>query len=561
MLDAAQRRNAGSVTLPDWGQALEWRDHLILTALGIGLLGLLIALLSPLNYPFANDTAGYLQEARNWLRGEGFLRGTDWNDITREWAAFPLFPPGFAMAIAGLSKLGLSLPQAALAAAWLSWLLLLPAISYALRPLVGRWAAMAIAVLAVSSPGFVEYGYLALSDAGMTLLSVLSLGILIRQNYRQSECWQAILLSGFLAGCAYSLRNAAAVLPLTVITYLGLSLLARQTDWLTILRTGLIWGSGFALLAFPLFFYNFHTFGSIQPYFSAHGGVEFGVVKAFRVSLWSLLLDLSAWRRVADMAWSIVAMALLLLPATLLLLWAGWQRWQRSAPVVRSALLLLSLYATLGFALVVWGRSHFDWVEVTLTRQLMPYSWAILAGIAWALQTDTPGGNGSSRTRTLLLLGALLVAGRLGSIQIDLHREADIRAAVDTHGYMAAARLFPDSVLTNCIKQNTRHDHDLMNLLKSLPDRAHIVSNQAQLLSLETGRHIRSFDPTAKNLTELAALRRQIGDRMVVLAMLPTNAILRSGQAGTWQDETLLQIPSGYRILMRTPTVLVISLP
>jgi hypothetical protein len=553
-------RNAVSAPVPDWGQALEWRDHLILTALGIGLLGLLIALLSPLNYPFANDTAGYLQEARNWLRGEGFLRGTDWTDITREWAAFPLFPPGFAIEIAGLSKLGLSLPHAALAAAWLSWLLLLPAISYALRPLVGRWVAMAIAILAVSSPGFVEYGYLALSDAGMTLLSVLSLGILIRQSYHQSACWQAILLSGFLAGCAYSLRNAAAVLPLTVIAYLGLSLLTRQSNWLTTLRTGLIWGGGFALLAFPLFFYNFHTFGSIQPYFSAHGEVNFGAIKAFRVSLWSLLLDLSAWRAMADMAWSIVAMALLL-PATLLLLWAGWQRWRRSAQAVRSALLLLSLYAGLGFALVVWGRSHFDWVEVTLTWQLMPYSWAVFAGIAWALQTDTPQENGSSRTHTLLLLGALLAAGRLGSIQIDLHREADIRAAVDAHGYMAAARLFPDSVLTNRIKQNTRHDHDLMNLLKSLPYQAHIVSNQAQLLSLETGRHIRSFDPTARNLTELAALRRHIGDRMVILAMLPTNAILRSAQADTWQDETLHQISSGYRILMRTPTVLVISLP
>lgn len=554
-------RNAVSTPMSDWGQALEWRDHLILTAVGIGLLGLLIALLSPLNYPFANDTAGYLQEARNWLRGEGFLRGTDWSDITREWAAFPLFPPGFAMEIAGLSKLGLSLPHAALAAAWLSWLLLLPAISYALRPLVGRWVAMAIAVLAVSSPGFVEYGYLALSDAGMTLLSVLSLGILIRQNYRHSACWQAILLSGFLAGCAYTLRNAAAVLPLTVIAYLGLNLLAKPSNVLSVLRNGLVWGSGFALLAFPLFFYNFLTFGSIQPYFSAHGGIDYGVIKAFRVSLWSLLLDLSAWRRVADMAWSILAMTLLLLPATLLLLWSGWRRWQRSAQAVRSALLLLSLYTGLGFALVVWGRSHFDWVEVTLTRQLMPYSWAVFAGITWALQTDTPQGNGSGRTRTLLLLGALLAAGRIGIIQTDLHREADIRAAVDAHGYVAAARLYPDSVLTNRIKQNTRHDRDLMNLLESLPDKAHIVSNQAQLLSLETGRHIRSLEPTASNLTELEALRRHIGDRMVILAMLPTNAILRSGQADTWQDETLRQFPSGYRILMRTPTVLVISLP
>ncbi len=200
---------------------LEWRDHLILTCLGAVLLGVLISFMLPVQYPFANDTTGYLQEAQNWLHGEGLLRGTGWSDTARDFSVFPLYPPGFSLVIGGLSKLGLSLPHAALTASWLAWLLLLPAIAYTVRPLVGRWPAMVIAVLAVSSPGFIEWGYLALSDAGMTLFSVLSLGILLRQDCNRNGNWHAILLSGLLAGCAYSLRNAAAVLPLTVIAYLG----------------------------------------------------------------------------------------------------------------------------------------------------------------------------------------------------------------------------------------------------------------------------------------------------------------------------------------------------
>ncbi len=133
----------------------EWRDHLLLTLFGMGLLGAIITLMLPLYYPYSNDTPGYLQEALNWLDGKGLLRGTAWHETQEDLAAFPLFPPGYPLEIAALSKLGLNLPHAALAASWLAWLLLLPAIAYAVRPLAGRWAAMAIAVLAASSPGLV----------------------------------------------------------------------------------------------------------------------------------------------------------------------------------------------------------------------------------------------------------------------------------------------------------------------------------------------------------------------------------------------------------------------
>lgn len=540
----------------------EWRDHLILTLLGGGLLGALISLMLPLNYPFANDTTGYVQEARNWLHGNGLLRGTGWSDTTQDYAAFPLFPPGFALTIAGISRLGLSLPHAALAAAWLAWLLLLPAISYAARPLVGRWPAMAIAVLAASSPGFVEWGYLALSDAGMTLFSVLSLGILMRQDCSWRGNGRAIMLSGLLAGCAYALRNAAAVLPLAVIAFLGVSLLTKQLAWRDAFRSGLLWGAGFALLAFPLFFYNLHTFGSIQPYFSAHGGTDFGVLKAFRLSLWSFLLDISAWRTVANLAWSVMAMVLLVLPAGLLL-WAGWRRWRQSPRSIRAALLLLLLYMSLGFAMIVWGRSRFDWVEVTLTRQLMPYSWAALVAVTWVLRPPTMREDRAplSRTGVLLLVGLLLAAGRFQGIRDDLQREAAIRTVVDSRGYAAAAAQFPGTVLTNRIKQNTSRDRVLLDLLKTLPDDAHIVSNHGPLLSLQSGRHIRRFDPTPGNLAVLAGMRPHLRGRALVLAIIISNEMLRSRPNDTWQDDILQQLNSGYTPLLRTPSALVVRLP
>lgn len=540
----------------------EWRDYLVLTALGAGLLGALLSLMLPLQYPFANDTAGYVQEAQKWLSGEGLLRGTGWSNTTQDFATFPLFPPGFSLEIAGLSKLGLSLPHAALAASWLAWLLLLPAIAFTLRPLVGRWTAMAIAVLAASSPGFVEYGYLALSDSGMVLFSVMSLGILLRQNCSQGANWRAMVLSGLLAGCAYMLRNAAAVLPLTVIAFLGLSLLSKRLDLRAVLRSGLLWGAGFAVFALPLFFYNFQTFGSIQPYFEAHGAIEFGALRAFRVTLWSFLLDISAWRTIADTAWSAMAMSTLLLPAGFLLIWAGWKSWKQSSHLSQSALLLLLLYMSIGFAIIVWGRSRFDWVEVTLTRQIMPYSWVALAVMIWALRPHRTVAFRFAQISTVIFVfaGLFLLAGRLNNIWADLVREAAIQSAVDTYGYAGAADQFPGAVLTNHIKQNTSRDHILINLLKNLPADAHIVSNHGPILSLASGRHIRRFAPTPENLEELVVIRPQLGGRPLVLVIIPSNEILRGPQAVTWQENVLNRLGAGYEILLKTKNFLVVRL-
>jgi len=554
-LDALQRRPI---------MPAEWRDHVILTVLGVALVGALIGLMLPLKYPYANDTTGYVQEAQNLLHGEGLVRGTGWTDTKAESAATPLFPPGFALEIAGLSYMGLNLPHAALAASWLAWLLLLPAIAYAVRPLVGRWAAMVVSVMAVSSPGFVEWGYQALSDSGMALFSVLSLGVLARHDCSQRGKWGAVMLSGLLAGVAYLLRNAGAIVPVTVTAFFGLSVLTRQLEWRSTLRSGLLWAAGFAVLAFPLFFYNLHMFGRIQPYIAAHGATDVSVLSALRLSLWSLLLDLTAWRTVAEIAWSGVALGLLVLPTGILLSWAGWLRWQRSLQTERSALLLFLLYASLGFAMIVWGRSRFDWVEVTLTRQLMPYSWAVLAAVTWILWPSELAANNSAGrgpAAALVLVGLLMMlAGRFDSIRTDHQREAKIQDAIDKYGYAATAAKFPDAILTNRIKQNTSRDRVLIALLKALPDNAHIVSNHGPLLGLETGRHVRSFDPTQTNLATLAALRPLLGNRALILVMIPTNTVLRSAEADTWQEDTLRRIGTKFKILLRTPTALVVDL-
>jgi hypothetical protein len=193
----------------------------------------------------------------------------------------------------------------------------------------------------------------------------------------------------------------------------------------------------------------------------------------------------------------------------------------------------------------------------------MPYSWAALAVTVWAVRASSMEANFWTRgmTRVLLLAGLILVAGRVDSIWTDLQRERKIQATVDANGYAAAAAQLPGVVLTNRIKQNTSRDRALIDLLKSLPDNAHILSNHGPLLSLESGRHIRSFDPNPENLTALATIRPHLNDKVLIFAILPTNSVLRSTEANVWQDNTLRRIGPGHEILLRTPSALVVRLP
>jgi 4-amino-4-deoxy-L-arabinose transferase-like glycosyltransferase len=517
------------------------------------IVGSLIVLQWGLKYPYANDSAGYIQEALGLLEGRGLTRGAAWDDVEHAYAAFPLFPPGFSFATAGFVALGLSAPLAALLISWLAWLFIAPAAAWAVRPLVGRGPARAVGLLAVASPGFAEWGFQALSDAPMTLASILSLGVLAQARNIAEPRARAWALSGLFAGLAYLFRNAGAVLPLAIIALLGLAWLARRLSIGALLRAGAAWGAAFALCAFPLFAYNYATFGSIQPYFAAHGTLDYGLLNAVRVSLWSLLLDLTGWRFVADIAWN----GKILVALVSLVLFAAWRLARRHEPAFPFAGAILLVYSLIGCALVVWGRSRFDWVETTLTRQFIPYAWAILALGAWALHRL------AGRHLRALGWGAIvfLIAGRALGIAQEYARESAIRDAVHQSSYVETARAHPDWVLTPRIKLDVAADRALIALLRELPPDAYIVSNQGALLSVASGRVVRTTSLDAADLMALNALRPQLGGRVQVLVALPSNTRLHQADAAHWQREALDALGHGAHVLHRSPRALVVRLP
>jgi hypothetical protein len=67
--------------------------YLTLLALGIAAVWLLVSISLPLRYPFANDTAGYLEEASNFLAGRGLARSGRWSDASSEVVPQATFRP------------------------------------------------------------------------------------------------------------------------------------------------------------------------------------------------------------------------------------------------------------------------------------------------------------------------------------------------------------------------------------------------------------------------------------------------------------------------------------
>ena len=538
---------------------------LLATLLGVALVWLLVSLSLPLRYSYQNDSSGYVDEARQLLQGEGIRRAAPWHELDHEFAPTPLFPPGFAVQTALVSLAGPEPAPAARLSSWIAWALLLPAILYTAAPLVGPVPALAVGSLTVLSPGLFEWGYLAMSDSSALLYSILSLGMLIRAKQGSRAGVPLLLLSGLLAGIAFAVRNAALVVPLAVAGTLALLWLLRRQAFMTSFREGLWWGLGFVLVAALVFGRNLMVFGALQPYMDAHGGGAYGVLRAFRLTLWSQMQDMTGFRAVAELAWDAKRLLLILPPLALLLAWAGWRGRADLAGAKLTAFLLLALYSLIGFAMVVWGRSRFDWVEVDLTRHMMAYSWSLLTLLAWPLLAFRSGIEAEPLRRavTVMLVAGLiaLLAGRVQFIGTDLHREAQVqRAGEQTDDWSRIAKQVPEVILTNYIKRELSRDTRLLDVLRTRTDRPHMLSNFAAVIRLETALPVRSFVPAPDNLAALQKLHASRGQRPLLLVIAASNRMLRHPEEGGWQRRILQDLYIPYRVELQTPNLLVVEL-
>ena len=435
---------------------------LVALVLGVAVVAFYDSSLAPSRYPYSGDSASYIEMA-NTLKADGRPRVTPW-DLKRgepDAVPQPLFPPGFAVAIASLMPFA---GDARTAALWPS------RIAAALLPLLfvllWRGSAPPAALLGAGlwvllSPGVRKWQFLAYSDVPTLALAVIALGalaqgLLASDPDRRTGPW---LLAGLVAGLAYTLRNAALALLAAAFATL---IYARLRSYIG-LRPVLVFTGAAAVPVTGLIAHNIATFGTSWPYSMPPSARP-----------WSLNVSDYAAAQLDELGigWLIGAStpgayalgALALLFALAAFLW-----WRTRAERERHVLLtLLGLYAAGGGLLLVMSRSRFEWGNLIDERNVLQYSFALVlaALIAFA---SLPGG---CRRIVGLVLVAFLAA----------------RAYAAGREALEARRAPPEEWLA------LDRDSSVMGAARQIPAGTLLASNAAVLFRIGSERPVRQLD-------------------------------------------------------------------
>lgn len=530
-------------------------SYLALLALGIVAVSLHASLFGDLWYAYNPDSAAYIEAARNLLAGHGLMTTPSIGITDRELTPFTLWPPGFPSLIAAGSALtGLPPKETVL---WLSRgaSALLPlAIAFALRPLLGLTAGAAVGVLALLSPFALEHGFLAMSDMPFLLLIVLSFGFLQRAQETR-HLWFFLLLSGLLAGFAYTIRNAGLAWFVAVITTYLLSIPLRLMEPGQALRRCGVWLSGVVAAASPMWIRNLLLAGGLGTYSAppAHGD-PVGIGRSF---LFELFWDLTGSHDIALIAWDAKLFILTLAPLTAILLFALVRRWLQASAPSRFGLLALTLYFGAGSAMVIIAA--IKWLGGIDPRLIVQYSWLVLALGAAALVPFRKSAWSPVRTTVAALLFLALLGGRLLYHDNTYGRENTIAATLHAHPDLNAAHAAlpdPDWNLRLQLARLGANDEALLAEARNLPPTTLAVSNQGYILRIGTGLRVRSIYLKEMDTPEAlaAGLRKILSDyhgKPVWFAFLASNKMLKSSDA-PWQDSILAALPPGCRIKSNT---------
>ncbi len=444
-------------------------------------------LLATYRYPYSGDSASYIDMAASLLR-EGRPLVTPW-DVEpgdRDAVPQPLFPPGFSVLIAALTPLFGDVRVAALYPSRVAAALLPLLIVVLFRGAISDAALAWVAALALLSQGVRDWHFLAYSDVPALALAVVALGALARglgltgPPRRGAVAW--LVLAGFAAGVAYTVRNAGlAVLAASVLT-LG------HARWrgLGPARASLHWLAGASAPLAALLAYNLATFGSLQPYDMPQS------TRGLRANVGDYALaqleDLGVPERLlaAGPPW----LAVLAMAAVAALFAVSCSRLRRE-PARQGLVTLLAGYCAAGALLLIASRSRYEWGNFIDSRNVLQYSFAYALMLALAASVLVP-----PRGRRFAALVAALALGSVATATV-----RDVRAV---RGYHQETWL--------ALSQ----DRAVMSAARGLPADALIASNAAVLFRLGVPRPVRELEvggDDADFLVELGELSRAAAGR------------------------------------------------
>lgn len=531
-----------------------------------GLIWALATVTAQVRFPIGNDAIGYMVDATNLIQGQGLTRvvnETESPDLDFEPTRYQ--PPGFALAIAGISALGLSVETSAFAFSRLSWALLPVALMFALRPILPFAWAVAVVALVVFSPGIYLNGATINTDVPTLLLIIFATGLLIRGVGERPRV-ALLISSGLLLGLAYALRNSVtAAFVGMVATLIGASLLrlmpassaAKNCAWI------LLGGAPFIAL---LMLRNYLVFGEVQSYVLMVG-TDATLLESFRVYLHGLLWDITGSPTLArHLAWDFKALVLTATPIAALLAWGLYRHWGNVGLNARFTTLFGLMFSGAGAAMLVIAHTYHGLDFGFLLRHMMQYVWILFALMVVALLAI---GNRKTKLITGMIV-AILLASRLWFIIDDLRTERTMQEAFSQNGNVVEAAqpfLTNGRILTDQIKQRLAKDSAIPAAVRALPGDALILSNQGPLLGYLSGRPVRMLPfPGENDLSGITVRVSQVfrdmhRHRPVYIVLVPDNRIVHSPDATNWQSKIASKLPADYQLLARDVNLLIFLVP
>ncbi len=369
------------------------RIALALVIVGALLVGALSVTGDRHRYPAADaDAVKYLQAAESLLAGTGLTTPRDavsapWGEVREPYRNWP---PGYSLLIAAVSKAtGAAVMPSGL---WISRcaLALLPmAMLFCLGPLrLEGWAA-AIALLAAFSSGFLWSGMVPRSDAPFCLMVCLVLLSLRRFLATERAGW--LFAAALLAGLSYTVRTVGVALVLAVPLALTIARIrsGHTRSVAAVLRAPALWTVSAAVPVAALLAYNLKTFGQLQPYSLPPSTV--GLVANIRWLMAAVISDASSTSAAGPwIAWTWPAlMAASLLAGYTLAMFCRRRILDPSVSNGDAAFALtLVLYALGSAAILVLGRTKYQWGELINDRYVAQFTWIVMAVVlCWARDT------------------------------------------------------------------------------------------------------------------------------------------------------------------------------
>jgi hypothetical protein len=352
---------------------LHWLSLIAITAIVLANL-----LIRSTSFPFSVDSASYIEMART-LAMEGAALVSPYGLEGNHRAPSSLFPIGFPLFLSLFQLAGIDGREASVALNWISSLAL-PLVFYlGFRSVLGDAYALVVALLSISTPGFIIYSGMGLADIFSLLIAGASIGFLINANSSRLA-----IVAGILAGVAYSVRNAHIALLASVAVYFVLIWIIEKQDRRE-LRSTVVWFLvGATAIVVPLIVRNLIVFGEINPYSMEPSTI--GLLENSRTYLREFVYDITGHRNTAVVAQGIPGLVVV----TGLLCSIAWMAmllWDRLDTKQRRTLLLCSVYSFIGACVVVAARSRYQWgesINIRHTLQYAPFFFVAFAMLASA---------------------------------------------------------------------------------------------------------------------------------------------------------------------------------